>query len=410
MDDLEFAANFAILTTPTDCTPSALPRHNPTIREAVDDTLDHDEQDSDSSSESSKEQRKDDHDDDKDDDGGGNKNEDEVDSSEDDESDVDLSRELAQMESDDDEPKQGSKSNRIVVPKTQNELDVYNCPVTELEKTLDLGLELGDALVFEPSESGVMTARVQVDRIRLAGNIKFHMVSDRTIVVESNPQGGVALAFNLYNSNPAAKKDLLLDEGNLLLLKADGENQFFADIVDGTELKDNEVFVVPLGKILEVFGPVSKPLYTLRLTTVTADRTRCKEGLVDIQKEDGQVNDTNGLSPRVENSNDFMENPPDEETVPKTETIVAASTTESSTDGTENNSQQHNVKASINEYIDPWSETGILTKWLKSVPKLEVFYCEDKVKIVDTQTIAKNSKKGCGKFRYPCRRVHFLVM
>jgi hypothetical protein len=243
------------------------------------------------------------------------------------------------------------------------------------------------------------------------------------------------LASNLYNSNPAAKKDLLLDEGNLLLLKADRENKFLADIVDGTELKDNEVFVVPLGKILEVFGPISKPLYTLRLTTVTADRTRCKEGLVDIQKEDGQVNDTNGLSihgketsaniknkdeqvndtnglsPGMENSNDFMENSPDEETVLTTETIVAASMTESSRDdGIENNSQQHNVKASINEYIDPWSETGILTKWLKSVPKLEVFYCEDKVKIVDTQTIAKNSKKGCGKFRNPCRRVHFLVM
>jgi Gar1/Naf1 RNA binding region. len=407
VDDLEFAANFAFVTTPTtDSTPSTLPIHKPTTRMHPEETLDQDDQESDSSSDSSDEkddtERGVDDDDDDDDDGVDEGNNDgEVDSSEDDESDVDLSKELAQMENEEDEPKHGSKSNRIVVPKTQNELDVYNCPVTELEKTLDLGLELGDVLVFEPAGSGLMTARVQVDRIRPAGNIKFHMVSDRTIVVESNPQGGLASASNRYDSNHSVKKPLLLDEGNLLLLKITKDNHpMIAKITDGSELKDTEVFVVPLGKILEVFGPVSKPLYTLRLPAVHPlhQRTPRKDALFKIKKEDNQDNDTTDLNKLVvEKLKDSMENSPNDKAAETSETIVSATKIENETVA-----QEHKGNVPIkNENIDPWSENGILTKWLKRTPKLEVFYCDDQVKVVDTQTVVKNSRKGCGKFRDP---------
>mmetsp|Transcript_11337 Transcript_11337/g.21216 ORF Transcript_11337/g.21216 Transcript_11337/m.21216 type:complete len:666 (-) Transcript_11337:1731-3728(-) len=414
VDDLEFAAKFAIVTSPTtDNIPTSsddFPNQHPATNKGVNNKLDQEADKNELLGDSSNDEdvTKRDNGDDNDDDDNDERNSKEAASSEDDESDVDLSQELAKMDSDDeDEPKHGSKRNHIVVPTTQNELDVYNCPVTELEKTLDLGLEIGDALVFEPDESGVMIARVQEDRIRLAGNIKFHMVPDRTIVVESNPHGGVAaVTSNVYHSN-LAKKPLLLDEGNLLLLKVDRGNEYLGKIVDYTELRDNDFFVIPLGKILEVFGPVSKPLYTLRLTkmmTKTAahpfhDRACCKEKMQNIEKEDEQKDndETPGLSERVVLSNDFTGNATDENKTLTKEAIVTATKTSSETVVDHNNlhQEQHKVKASVNEHIDPWSESGMLTKWLKASPHLEVFYCEDQVKIVDTQTILKNSRKGC---------------
>ena len=116
-----------------------------------------------------------------------------------------------------------------------------------------------------------------------AGNIKCHMISERTIVVESNATD--ITTTMMTTTTTTRQNEKFLDEGSLLLVKLDQQtidssssNETNETIVNNTNQewkqqlsrsRSNEGYefssVIPLGKILEVFGPVSKPLYTVRL-------------------------------------------------------------------------------------------------------------------------------------------------
>jgi rRNA processing protein Gar1 len=132
--------------------------------------------------------------------------------SEDAESDVDLAENLKSMnefaakaEAHDDDD----------VPKTANEIDGYRASVQQLEQVLGTSLQI-DSTATSPQQT------------HPAGKIQHFLADERIMVVVS------------LGNNP-----LLLEEGNLLVLK--------------------EPSWIPLGKILEVFGPVSQPLYSIRL-------------------------------------------------------------------------------------------------------------------------------------------------
>ncbi len=339
VDDLAFAASFAIVTIPDVPEPSNLVQVK---READEIPVGDGTSDESSDEEDEVKSRK------------------EIDEDSGDESDIDLSQQLAQMENDD-APK--AKTSRIVVPKTQNEIDLYNCPISDLDKKLDLDLGISDVLLFHSNDFGILNAKVSAERIRLAGNIKFHLESERTIVVESNPTSGVASSPHQFGgfSNP-----LLLDEGSLLLLRLTQGEEVSSKLIGDTIFEANEECVIPLGKILEVFGPVSKPLYTVRLTTFCekkATNDKDKEKGVKSENNEGEVNDENQC--------------------------------DASKGGNESNP---NIQ-------DPWLKNGLLTEWIKSSPRLEVYYSEDQVKMIDTQSIVRNSRKACGKpaiFK-PCR-------
>ena len=120
----------------------------------------------------------------------------------DDESDVDLTEELAQMENGDED--EPVKDER---PKTANEIDPYTEPLDRLGS------------VYQWRKEDTTSGQLQ-----RAGTIRHAMLEEQTVVVASEAP--------------------LLDEGNLLFLRP---NQ-------------------PLGRILEVFGPVSQPLYSVRVT------------------------------------------------------------------------------------------------------------------------------------------------
>ena len=70
------------------------------------------------------------------------------------------------------------------------------------------------------------------------------MVEDRTIVVESVATGGTAP----------------LDEGSLLVIQIEADDE------------NAKSQLVPLGKVFELFGPVSRPLYTIRLPSAKDKR------------------------------------------------------------------------------------------------------------------------------------------
>ena len=74
----------------------------------------------------------------------------------------------------------------------------------------------------------------------LAGRLKFHLVSECTIVVES-----------VLQMPP-------LDEGTLLVIQIPN-------------------IIIPLRKIFEVFGPVARPLYTLRIPPPPSNTTTMKK-------------------------------------------------------------------------------------------------------------------------------------
>merc|ERR1719330_1471301 len=100
--------------------------------------------------------------------------------------------------------------------------------------------------------------------------MKCHLVTERTIVVESDGSTiNNQRNQNFMSNHPlATMNNNLLDEGSLLLLKISAQNNEHLDekawvnelISFSAKNTDEEAVVIPLGKILEVFGPIFKPL------------------------------------------------------------------------------------------------------------------------------------------------------
>lgn len=90
------------------------------------------------------------------------------------ESDIDLSEALKQMDDEDsgDEGGKGKKKNaERTAPKTQNELDLYSCPIADLEKRLDLDLDLSNTLLFSRNSLGIMSSCVSKDRLKIVSAV-----------------------------------------------------------------------------------------------------------------------------------------------------------------------------------------------------------------------------------------------
>lgn len=139
--------------------------------------------------------------------------------------------------------KAGANELQSVVPKTENEIDLYRAPLSELETRFHLDLALKDQ---EEQLIGVQhmlqEGHVELQRmdLSLAGRVRNHLIVERTIVVESTGSGPP------------------LDEGSLLVIRVADPDQ-----------RDEQAKLIPLGKILEVFGPIRKPLYSIRLPLPT---------------------------------------------------------------------------------------------------------------------------------------------
>eukprot|EP00751_Fragilariopsis_kerguelensis_P016654 CAMPEP_0170840752 /NCGR_PEP_ID=MMETSP0734-20130129/4761_1 /TAXON_ID=186038 /ORGANISM="Fragilariopsis kerguelensis, Strain L26-C5" /LENGTH=716 /DNA_ID=CAMNT_0011208613 /DNA_START=29 /DNA_END=2179 /DNA_ORIENTATION=- len=191
----------------------------------------------------------------------------------DDESDMDLAEAVRKMDQATEEEDEFviTSSNP---PKTENEVDAYKVPIQELESQLQIQLTVQKGTLLSSSSSpssSTLKKTVGLDykKMAVAGKIRDYMITDRTVVVES-------LKSSLLQPNtmlggcatgPLAEGSLLVIQiqPSLLAGSKGQEKDNSADINDDDDNPGDEMSLIPLGRIFEVFGPVSQPLYTIRL-------------------------------------------------------------------------------------------------------------------------------------------------
>jgi hypothetical protein len=183
------------------------------------------------------------------------------------------------------------------------------------------------------------------------------MVEDRTIVVESAATGSSA--------DP-------LDEGSLLVIRIQGE-------------EPQKSQLVPLGKVFEVFGPVSRPLYTVRLPLVKEAKEKPE------QLEKSKLIDTDEISLNDDDDSKEPKECEEGETTREAEKS-AASNSETGSPSKPETSEQTN-----DDGIDPWTPKGKYTKLLQSAKEMPVYYIPDIAKLLDTGAVIRNSGRGCGE-------------
>jgi len=185
------------------------------------------------------------------------------------------------------------------------------------------------------------------DVIELVGNIKSHIIGERVIVVES-------LSYGSRNKP--------LGEGNILLLSKN--DLVDEDITDSNTGRDG---FFPLGEICEVFGPVSRPLYTVQLPSPVCNTNPNDENDTTIQQnvEKNTLNEDPIFTP---NSHD---------------------------DSIKGQSATKNVQE---REEDPWSETGVHTLKLcqrRQNNLIPVYFERKRAVWVDTHEVIEQSGRGC---------------
>jgi rRNA processing protein Gar1 len=257
-----------------------------------------------------------------------------------DESEVDLREALNKMTEGDDDVDEGNFFKVGENPKTEHEIDAYTAPLEELQSKFQINLT-----VEEEEHRRLENGYDYTSSLKLcpAGYIACHMVEDRTIVVESTL------------SNPLA-------EGSLLVLRVPNE-------------EDSRL--IPLGKIFEIFGPVSRPFYTIRLPSSPSLRVGKAKTIPNGSKAQIDIVGTDENEISLSDSEDVVDSPDvkakSEETMEVPETSTPPSL----------------------EKPDDWSPSGRFTTIVASVPRQLVFYIDNEATLLDTFSIMKNSGKGC---------------
>ena len=273
-----------------------------------------------------------------------------------------------------------------IAPKTEHELDPYSTPLTELEETFQFNLTVHETV---PTSDDTMEQLLGV-----AGKIKSHMVLDRTVIVESL----------VYKDGPSLTP---LDEGSLLVFQMPSKEES-----DAAQPK-----LVPIGKVFEVFGPVRRPLYTLRLaaaavpnskkaskkTSETMTSSSCKtdettnteRGCKETNSERGGKEATK--EPAEENHTvqaESAETSTEESKLPEDEPAVDQST-ETEPTAPQSLAAVSSLETPQPKEEDPWSENGAYTTFLANHPSIDIYYVKDDARLIDAETILKMSARGC---------------
>jgi rRNA processing protein Gar1 len=247
---------------------------------------------------------------------------------------------------------------------------------------------------------------------------------DRTIVVESSLAGGNNVSNQYGGMNGGAQP---LDEGSLLVFQMQ-------------ESPQQKAMVIPIGKVLEVFGPISKPLYTIRLPAPpsTASKTPSSTSSAFVnktkkQKKGGKKAElvaTESIIPN-ETEQEDKSNVPSTAVVTKEEVVEPSKMAvgdsvmaepialeESENDGIdarnkavdsidnivkeeeETSPEKKTEKEETPVKPDHWASNGKYTLFLKSHAHTLVYYVKDGAKLIDTHAVIQNSGKGCGTFMF----------
>ena len=150
-------------------------------------------------------------------------------------------------------------------PKTEHEIDPYQCAVNGLE-TLNVGNTI-------QTENGEVRDGATMSQLRLAGVVRSHLVEKRAIVVDT------MIPSSLQNQSSYNIVDAPLDEGSVMAIRLQRRSDTLNEVTN-SEITDS---LQILGNVVEVFGPVHRPLYLIRLP----DPPKVKR---EVVKEDLHLN------------------------------------------------------------------------------------------------------------------------
>lgn len=274
---------------------------------------------------------------------------------EDDESDIDLSQDVVE----DDEHHTSVKS----TPRTHNEIDPFRCPTDQLRQ-LNVSVDHNAIGSLQKGCDGSIILDEEIKtNLRLSGTLRTYLPEHRTVVVDS------FIPFPLKSKN-SCEVSSPLDEGSLLVIltmeKSHGDqpNDLLPIETLAAELEPCQVHI--LGPIMEVFGPVSRPLYAIRLP----DATRASTGTKEEKKSTVIDEDEKDLN-EIEISENEVEEPKD---------IESAVTRDKDDNQTP---------------VDQWAQDGKLCKLLKCHPNVAIFCLMNHAKLIDTDQVIRVSGKGC---------------
>jgi len=247
-------------------------------------------------------------------------------------------------------------------------------------------LTVNEEETLSPSKGASDFGRKQLS---LAGTIKNFMVADRTMVVESissSPSVQAAVGA-VYAMGP-------LDEGSLLVIEVP------LSLTGAANLENNEsgTRFIPLGRIFEVFGPVSQPLYTVRLPSPLPSPGLQPHSTVQaIRNDKNTTTDEQTLgegSVSNENEQKSTEASLDEEQNGKEGASSPASADRKTNDKVNTDESSANSPKKI-ATVDRWAADGAYTKFVSENKGIQVFYVQDEAKLIDTGSVIRSSGKGC---------------
>jgi rRNA processing protein Gar1 len=238
----------------------------------------------------------------------------------------------------------------LVPPRTEHELDSYQTPLPELEEKFQFSLTVDERRTRDDNTLTLCPA----------GTVKNHLVKERTLIVESR-QGNMAT----------------LDEGSVLVIQIQKDS--------------DEQQLVTLGKIFEVFGPVRRPLYSVRIPPPQQKTSNNNNN--NISNEQG----TEGSEIKI----DAVSSQTPADSIVELEPSKQESS-ESKSKITAPEEGPPNL-----EKTDPWSSHGMYTRHLSDNPELETFFVRDEAKVIDAEAMLRMSTKGCGMY---CRLVCVILL
>jgi rRNA processing protein Gar1 len=319
------------------------------------------------------------------------------------ESDIDLMEQLEQMvgegvedddDDDDDDDDINNKNPTVRLknkPMTVNEIDAYQADLHQLQDILQWNVSIGTeqhatstTTVAPPLPTS--HGRNQSQEWRVAGHIQHHMMEERTIVILS-VLGGVLLKEG--TTLALQSKDVSTTTANCFLAEHDTPD------------------LIPIGKILEIFGPVSQPLYSVRMPFPTQPET-----IQQLTKTvDGEKAASDTSSNRMNMTKELHSTENTDDSVQLNSKPIISSTVESkvvSNDAADSNEIQDvtieriepSIPDTMNEPtlpVDHWNKNGDYTKLLRACLKLPVYFWYDPTatNVLDTEAVYRNSGRGC---------------
>jgi rRNA processing protein Gar1 len=356
---------------------------------------------------------------------------DDCDEDDEDVSDIDLAEHLADMEDDDeDEPQialQNTRKGRVHknqssmgndayngALRTENEIDPYRCPTEKLEKLNVFGVVGIDELTtaardfFDTDVNGALIVNEKLKKeLQIAGMVRSFIPAQRTVVVDS------FIPPSLLQTNHRNVVSSPLGEGSMLVVIST-ERQCENDERKIVPITLNEMDdtmgcrVQILGKIIEIFGPIQRPFYAIRLPDPPKSEV-VSEGVIAQDRPNHEASsDKEGRDSKE--GTDFN---PTSTGHTKNEEVAATNPNDTLKCGVFNLSDTKYVTAAgallpedasykpntdeknSNVQEDPWSSDGKLSIMLKSFPSAAVYSLTNYSKLINTNEVMQISGKGC---------------